>query len=441
MKSVVVVIDDLFFRAKVAETAKAFGVEVRAVRSPEELDAGELPGIVFVDLEADRLKPIDIIRAVKRDPRLRAVPVIGYYPHARVDLKEAALAAGLDRAMARSEFSRRLPEFFQDPIAAEVRAVREGIGVIELPERGRLEVAGGDRVRFMHGMTTSDVKGLTPGGLQESAMVTRQGKMIGVFRILVFEEVLLLEMESTLTESVRGALNRMVVSDDVTIAASDTRQVAFALQGPRSIDLVKRLFDADPGVRRFHLRPFLGREVRVMRDDTFDETGFELTTTPDVAFDLLSSLTESGARPVSDAAAEILRIERGRPRWGVDIDADLLPMEAGLEERVISYTKGCYVGQEVIQRVKTYGQPPRRMRGFLIEGTVLPLRGDPIMAGTETIGTITSAVRSPGLGRPVALGIIRKEHVDPGTAVEIRGSHDAIAARVVELPFPRPEKS
>jgi folate-binding protein YgfZ len=174
----------------------------------------------------------------------------------------------------------------------------------------------------------------------------------------------------------------------------------------------------------------------VLRSDDVGVDGFDIVLPVDRKDSLLRLLTSSGAAAVSPEAAEICRIEAGRPRFHADMDEDTIPLEAGIEDRAISQTKGCYVGQEIIIRVlhRGHGRVARKLVGFRFDPAApVPARGDKVLAGDREIGSITSAVKSLALGRPIALGYVHRDFVQPGTPVAVNASGGVVSA----LPFIR----
>ena len=175
--------------------------------------------------------------------------------------------------------------------------------------------------------------------------------------------------------------------------------------------------------------------ITIVRDDAFGLTGFDMYVARGDVDGLRAKLVEAGAKEANDETAEVLRIEAGRPRFGADMNTDTIPLEAGIEDRAISFTKGCYVGQEVIIRVlhRGHGRIARKLVGLVLAAGSTPMRGDPILAaGGLHVGEITSAVFSPRLGAPIALGYVHRDHVTPGTELVVSPS---LRARVTALPF------
>jgi folate-binding protein YgfZ len=162
----------------------------------------------------------------------------------------------------------------------------------------------------------------------------------------------------------------------------------------------------------------------VTRDDGFDLPGFDVYVPRDAGHSLRDKLRSAGAVQASAETIDVLRIEAGRPRFGVDMSTDTIPLEAGIENRAISFTKGCYVGQEVIIRVmhRGHGRIARRLVRLVLPGAALPSRGDKVFSGGQQVGEITSAVESPKVGGPMAMAYVHRDQTGPGTALLVNGS-------------------
>jgi folate-binding protein YgfZ len=300
---------------------------------------------------------------------------------------------------------------YGDP-AGEVAAMRREAALVDLSWRGVVEMTGRDRVRFLHGMCTNDIKKLQPGQGCMAAIVNRQGKMVAEMIALATENALLLEMDRSNLQPAIDHLNRFLVADDVKMQISAA--AVLGLWGPRAQALL--------GVRDLPDFGLVMREgTAVFRNRTIGVEGYHLIV-PDAMSDEAGRILGHGVVPAGFSAYETLRIESGFPRWTADMDANLLPMEAGLETIAISYQKGCYIGQEVIQRVKTYSEPPKMLVQLEVADAT---PGERISLGAEEIGTVTSALPT------LALGFVRKEYKAPGTEVSVGGK----PARVRALPW------
>ena len=294
----------------------------------------------------------------------------------------------------------------------EAGALRTAAGLVDLAWRGVIEMTGRDRARFLHGMCTNDIKKLQPGQGCMAAIVNRQGKMVAEMIAHAAENALFLEMDRSNLIPTIDHLSKFLVADDVTLRVSDAAVLGF--WGPRAQALldVKDLPD-------FH---FLMRDgVAISRNRTLGVEGYHLLV-PAAKTGEADGILGHGVLPAGFEAHEALRIENGFPRWGADMDATLLPMEAGLEPLAISYAKGCYIGQEVIQRVKTYSEPPKTLVQLQVADASV---GDKLTSGTEEVGAVTSATSS------LALALVRKEFKAPGTELTAAGK----PAKVRALPW------
>lgn len=265
-----------------------------------------------------------------------------------------------------------------------------GAGVADLSaDRERLRVTGADRVSFLHGQCTNDIQKLVVGRSCAAAFLTAKGKMRGEGHVICLADALVLETSPGL----RPSLEKFIITEDVTIedmsgawgewlvlGGADARAQAGAM-----------VFEHPLGVGVLSERPLVA---------TIDAEEME-------------------AR----------RIEAGVPRWGVDMDENTIPNEAGLEKRAISYDKGCYIGQETIARIKTYGHVNRQLVQVGLGADVVPARGERIFAGEHEAGRVTSAVRSQRLGKPLVLGYVRRELARTGTKLRI-GETNAEVIRV-----------
>jgi folate-binding protein YgfZ len=302
---------------------------------------------------------------------------------------------------------------------------------------GRLLLRGADRRAYLQGLLTNDIAALTPGTGCYAAMLTAQGRMITDMRVLELGDAILLDVPRELTASIRTHLERFVFSEDVHVEDVTESRVAIGVYGPRAIDVLQSapieggapedLF-ASTRVR------VAGREGLVVRSDEPGVPGFDVLVPRDDAGAVRSALAAAGAVSASDADLEAVRIESGRPLFGADLDTETIPLEAGLEERAISRTKGCYVGQEVIVRVQDrgHGRVARRLVGLTLDASApVPPRGAAIRSAGRDVGRVTSAIWSPSLARPIALAYVQRDFVEEGTQVEADGD----SAVVVALPI------
>ena len=323
-------------------------------------------------------------------------------------------------------------------LAEEVAALRTAAGFWPRPEVYTLVLEGPDRVRFLNGMVTNDVAKLEPGTGHASIKATPRGRVEGVLRVRCLASALHVEVEETTAQAVATSLSQMVIVDDVTLSDGTPQRAVIALYGPKSAEALALLGLPIPA----ELHAFNAQQgVTVIRDDLFGPEGFELHVPADGLDDWQRRLSDAQAVSVSADAADVVRIEFGRPRDGVDIDADTIPMEARLEA-ALDFTKGCFVGQEVIARAHNLGGVKHHLVGLDFGSETPPPVGAHLVADADgkATGEVTSAVYSPTLNRAIGLGFVRVAHESPGTVLTIRadGSDGAAAlgqAKVATLPF------
>ena len=289
--------------------------------------------------------------------------------------------------------------------------------LVEQPELCVLEVSGKDRARFINGMCTNDIKGLKPEKGRMAALVTRQGKMVivGIFRAT--NSALLFTVDRTRLQPTIDHLSKFIVTDDVVL--KDAGLNVLYLHGPRASDI---LAIGDLGDFNHCEEP---EGVIVSPNRTLAETGHDLLVPADKVKAVCDRITAGGGLPRPAEELEALRIASGFPRWGVDMDENLLPMEAGLDDVAISYSKGCYIGQEVIQRIKTYSESPRLLVSLALEGRDATAAGTEVLADGKAVGKITSVAGSS------AIALVRKEQKAPGTRVKVGDR----SAEVIEAPW------
>jgi tRNA-modifying protein YgfZ len=310
---------------------------------------------------------------------------------------------------------------------ADYAAATEGVALLDRSERGKLALTGADAKEFLQGQVTQDVNGLSAGHGAYAAFLTPKGKMLGDLRVLDTgppTEQLLLDTERVALQPLFNMIRRYSVGYAVQLHKRTLECGLISLVGPLADELVAR-FGSPPGdAEHDHVELEIGAiPVRAIRTDL----GLDLLLAADGLGSVRAALLDGGGVEVRADVAECVRIEHGRPRYGIDLDESVIPQEAGLNERAVSFTKGCYVGQETVARLFYRGKPNRELRG-LTAAESLPLGIELTLAG-RVVGTVTSTADSPRLG-PIALAIVRREA--PVGAVVGAGDHEALVA---ELPF------
>lgn len=307
-------------------------------------------------------------------------------------------------------------------IDGQYRALREAAGMLERDGRRLLVVGGADAAEYLQGQLTNDVEALTPGTGCYAALLDRKGRMQGDMRVLRTDAGFLIDTEAVAGDAVVRHLSMYKVGRDVSIEdASDARAIVSVI-GPAAAEVA---LGGPRGPEHAHRQASVGKIAGLA---VATDLGVDLVAgTTDVEA-LKRELRDAGAEPVGEPAAEILRVEGGRPRFGHEMTTATIPEEAGINERAVSFSKGCYIGQETVARLHYKGKPNRRLRGLRLAAPAAD--GEPIRSGERELGQLGTAVLSPAHG-PIALAIIRRE-AESGASVTVG---DGIDAEVVELPF------
>lgn len=331
---------------------------------------------------------------------------------------------------------------------AEHFALHTTVALLDLGFRGRLCVLGRDRERFLNGQTTNDVKALASGQGCYTTFVTAHGRMEADANVYRLVDEYLLDTEPGSAAGLRQRFEHHLVADEVQLADVAPHFGLLSVQGPRShavwacLELRADLPATPYGVRCI-THPEHG-DLYCVNHPRLGPPGWDLfapiAALPAIAERLGEGVRSAGGRLAGWDALETGRIEAGLPRFGADLDETVRPPEAGLESRAISYRKGCYVGQEVIARLRTYGNLAKRLCGLrLADGlTALPVKGDPLLRDGREVGHVTSAAYSPRLEAPLALGYVRREPPAPGTELILRSAGGESVAHIAPLPFVTP---
>ncbi len=349
----------------------------------------------------------------------------------------------------------------------QYEALSESCGLVDRSERGKLALTGSGAVEFLNGQVTNELADLRPGEGRYAAFLTHKGKMLGDLRILAVGEdpekkpqELLLDTERVALQALFDMIRRFQIGYDVELHKRTLERGLLSLIGPHALDIALpgglpagEGFPAGDGLPAGEGLPAgdglpageglaagEGLTAGEHANAAVDVAGIEvLAARTAVGVDLIcdasqtealaAALRERGAMQVSHDAAEIVRVERGEPRYGIDLDETTIPQEAGLNERAVSFTKGCYVGQETVARLYYKGKPNRHLRGLRLSEPTPP--GAQLRLGERIVGGLTSSVRSPALGS-IGLALVRRE-AEPGARVSV--GEDGARAEVVELPF------
>ncbi len=333
------------------------------------------------------------------------------------------------------------PSVFKD-FASECEAVRKGVGLLDFSARGKIEVTGKDRVSFLHNLLSNDIKSLGMGNGCYAALLNAQGRILADMVVYVFANHIVLGTEPGLEKKVIDQLEKLHVTEDVTFRDTSSNWILISLQGPKSEAFVGALIHGPVMVtEEYHHTNFtvLDTPSTLIRRSVTGEKGFHILLPKEKGEPVIKRILEVGrpygVRPVGWAAYEILRIEAGIPRYGIDMDETMTLPETGLDLLAASETKGCYPGQEVVARTKAYGGLNRKLSGLIFDKNALPRTKDKVLKGKEEIGWVTSACHSPTLGKGIALVYLKKGYFDAGQEVSIQSSVPPIRAKVLALPF------
>jgi folate-binding protein YgfZ len=305
---------------------------------------------------------------------------------------------------------------------AQYRQLREECGVLPR-ERGVIAVTGPDGPDYLQGQLTNDVEALAVGEGQYAALLDRKGHMQTDLRVLrVGAEEIQVDMEPAPKDQALRHLTMYSIGRDVAVADATEERALLSLIGPRAAEV-----GAAPPLPEFANESTTIAGIEALAVGTRD--GIDLFCAAGDRERLLAAVIEAGAVEVTPEAVEIVRVEAGVPRFGAEMDTGTMPAEAAIVDDAVSFTKGCYIGQETVARLHYKGKPNRHLRGLKLSGSAQP--GAALRLGEKEVGTLGGAVVSPALG-PIGLAIVRRE-AEPGT--ELAVGEDGVTAEVVALPF------
>jgi tRNA-modifying protein YgfZ len=305
----------------------------------------------------------------------------------------------------------------------QYRALREEAGFL-VRGRAMLSVGGPDAAEYLQGQLTNDIEALPPEQGCYSALLDRKGHLEADMRVLRLETgVIWLDLEQGRLEPVLKHLRMYSVGRDVEIEDVSERWTLFSVIGPRAGELTG--FEGLGSEHAQRYREWAGTEVLAVATDA----GVDLIVRAEQRDALEGLLTAAGVAPVTETAAEIVRIESGRPRFGLDMGSESMPAEAGIVERAVDFEKGCYIGQEPVARLHYRGKPNRTLRGLRLSAPATP--GEALRLGDKEVGALGSSCLSPALG-PIALAIVRREAAD-GDQLSVGDA--GVTGELVELPF------
>ena len=345
-----------------------------------------------------------------------------------------------------------VPESYGD-VLFEYAEVREnGAGIIDLSPRGRILVGGTEAVQFLNGLITNDMKTLAANSWMLAAFPNVQGRLIAGVRVVRLNDdqtgkhacpTFLIDTEAATHERVLKTIERFTLAGDFRVTDITSQTALLSVQGNKATNVVRSVLgEGAAGIETSRAMELSWHgettaAVTVIRATHTSADGFDLIVNADQAGTLWDALHNAGARPVGYDAVEMLRVEAGLPRYGVDMDDTNVVTETGLDDAV-SYNKGCYVGQEIIARIKYRGHVAKKLSGLVFDPAQKVAAGVAIKSAEgKEIGRTTSVTYSPHLGRTIALGYLKYDYLAPGTGVKVIAGDLELSAQVTELPFVR----
>lgn len=337
--------------------------------------------------------------------------------------------------------------------ADQYQVVRERAALVDRTARGRIVVAGSDRAKYLHAMLTNDIVALKPGTGCYAAYLTPHGRMIADVCVYELGDVCLLDVHPSVKDAVLEQLDRFVFSEDVRLGDVTEAFDCLGVYGPMAARVLAGALGASdsgtapPAAELGALAPFQNRRAPfdgepaiIVAAGRSGAAGFEVYIERGRAGDLNQALKRAGAELVDGETMEVVRIEAGIPAFPADMDHETIPLEAGIEKDAISFTKGCYPGQEVVIRIlhRGQGRVAKKLAGLLVRDETVPARGDLLFAEDREAGRVTSSAYSPALAAPIALGYVQRELLSPGTALTIAHGDARLTAVLRVLPFVAP---
>jgi folate-binding protein YgfZ len=321
---------------------------------------------------------------------------------------------------------------FKD-VAGEFRELNSGCALFDLGWRAKIVTTGEDRERWLNGMVTNNVKDLPLNRGNYSFVLNPQGRILGDLYTYNRGDSLLIDTERSQLEGLLKLFEHYIIMDDVEVSDKSESLTAIGIQGPTTAEVLKRAGIDDPGLEPMQVADlrFGGAELSLTRMASPEFLTYEIWASPATVPQIWNLLFRAGATPVGTEALEKFRVMIGFPKYGTDIRERDLPQETD-QEQALNFTKGCYVGQEIVERIRSRGNVHRKFQGFMLEGE-LPGQGTKLQADGKEVGELTSISRIPTNNgdRSVALGYIRREALEGGAKITYPGGE----AKPSEVPF------
>jgi folate-binding protein YgfZ len=301
------------------------------------------------------------------------------------------------------------------------QALRNSAAWLDVSARGRIQLTGEDRVRLLHAMTTNHIEQLTPGAGCYAVFLTAQGRILADVSVLCRQDHLLLDTEPETREKIYQHLDKFIIADDVTLVDTTSDTAAIAVEGPESAEVLRKMgapIPAEDGNVEWENR-------LVARLTVSGGEGFFVHAPIAEKEQLIGRIEAAGAVAGDAEAFRVVRLEHGKPRYGDDISERYLAQETGLD-RALHFSKGCYLGQEIVERVRSRGQVHRVLKSLRLETSEPPEAGTKLQSGDALAGEITSAAYSPALEKVAALAYVRVEQAKPGTELQTSAGTRAV---------------
>lgn len=308
--------------------------------------------------------------------------------------------------------------------SAGYQALREHAAWIDLSDRGKLLATGEDRARFLHAMSTNHIEQLKPGEGCYAFFLNAQGRILGDVNVLCFEDHFLLDTEPETRRKLFEHLDRYIIADDMTLEDATDRIATIAVEGPESAAVLRKT-----GIAALPDAPYSTvswSNATIARLSSTGADGYFIFVPTEEKAEVIAKLSAAGAAAATPEDARIVRIENGHPRYGEEITERYLVQETG-QLQAVHFSKGCYLGQEIVERVRSRAQIHRVLRKLEIETAEPPPAGTKFKSGDADAGEIVSAVFSPALQKTVAMAYVRVPFAEPGTALSIQGADARVA--------------
>ncbi len=320
---------------------------------------------------------------------------------------------------------------FGDP-AVEYQATRQGVGVANVSDRTQIRLTGEDRSSFLHNLCTNDIRKLSAGSGCEAYLLNSQGRILGYVHVFAEEDSLVVDSDPGHSEALLAQLDRYLIREKVELSDASEGWGQLLLIGPKADECLAGLNVTTPAIAPLSncKASIAGHTVRLRRTTLGSQTNLLVVVQRDALFEVWNTLREAGAVPIGASTVETCRIEAGSPIYGLDINERSLPQEVARDQQAISFTKGCYIGQETVARIDARGHVNKFLVGVQFEGQELPAAETSLSDNSGEVGTVTSSSFSPTLNAPLALAYVKRGFDGEGQVFQSpQGS-----ATIVKLP-------